>query len=278
MASECPRMIGVHPLLLVLLAVALVPRAYAIEPSTRDPRAIAKAVNDRDDGNKRVTRMTMTLGDPSGRKRVRTLRTRSMDFPGGSKTLMLFEAPADVRNTGLLTIDYDAGQKDDDQWLYLPSLHRSTRISTSEKSRSFLGTDISYADMTKRDVAQYDYKLLEASARVDGEECWVIEARPRTAKEKKETGYLKVHQWISKSKLMPVQSKAWVMEGRKLKYLKFTQLRKVDGIWMAHRIAVRTVRKGKVESTTVLEFDGVRFNQPSVTDADFTQRRLEQGL
>ena len=32
---------------------------------------------------------------------------------------MRFSAPADVKNTGLLSVDYDDGAKDDDQWLYL---------------------------------------------------------------------------------------------------------------------------------------------------------------
>lgn len=252
--------------------------AHALDLSTSDARAIAQAVSDRDDGDKRVAFLTMTLTDAGGRKRVRGVRTRTMDFPGGIKSLLLFASPADVRNTGLLSIDYESSKKDDDQWLYLPSLHRSTRISTSDKSGAFLGSDLTYADMSKRNVKDYDYKLLEGSVNVDGEDCWLIEARPRTAKEKKETGYLKIQQWISKSKLMRIQIKAWVTEGRKLKYLKFSEIRKVDGILMAHRVTVRTMQKGKVKSTTVLQFRGVHFNQPSVTDADFTQRRLEQGL
>jgi len=37
---------------------------------------------------------------------------------------------------------------------------------------------------------------------VDGEDCWIIEIQPKTAKEKTETGYAKAQLWISKQKLL----------------------------------------------------------------------------
>ena len=176
-----------------------------------------------------------------------------------------------------MSVDYD-GARDDDQWLYLPSLRNTTRISSSGKSGSFVGTDISYADMTSRDVDAYDYEMIEESTNVDGEACWLIESRPRTAKEQEATGYLKTQSWISKEKLIPLQAKMWVKEGKKLKYMKFGDIRKVDGIWTVHKLSVRTVKNGKVESTTVMQFKSLKFNDPSVSEADFSERRLEQGI
>lgn len=252
--------------------------AQSISASETDPRKIADAVEVREDGDKQFSRMKMTVIDRSGRKLERTVQSRAMDFEGGTRTLMLFESPADVRNTGLLSIDYDSAKKDDDQWLYLPSLRRSTRISTADRSGSFLGTDISYSDMTARDTSAYDYKLVEASADVDGEDCWVIESRPRTEKERKETGYVKSRTWISKSKLMPLKVKAWVKEGRKLKYMKFGKLEQIDGIWVAQKITVRVVKAGETQSTTTLEMSSVAFDSEKVKEDDFTQRRLETGI
>ncbi|MDD9942572.1 MAG: outer membrane lipoprotein-sorting protein [Myxococcales bacterium] len=252
--------------------------AAAVEPSETDPRKIAKAAEDRPDGDKGISRVSLTLVDASGRKRVRKTVQRSLDFPDGTKTLIFFESPADVRNTGLLSVDYDAGEKDDDQWLYLPSLHKATRISSADKSGSFMGTDLTYADMTSRDTDVYDYKMLEQSVKVDGEDCWLIESRPKTDKERKETGYLKTHVWISKNKLMPLQMKAWVIEGKKIKLIKFSSIAKIDGIWVAKKLAVQTRRNNKVESSTLMEISDIKFNQGSVTDELFSQRRLEQGL
>ena len=84
--------------------------------------------------------------------------------------------------------------------------------------------------------------------------------------------------WVSKEKILMVQGKMWVREGKKIKYLKFGDVEKIDGIWMVKKITAKTVRNKKVESTTVITMEEVKLNQPTVTEKDFTQARLEQGI
>ena len=249
-----------------------------LSPGETDPRKIMDAVEAQPDGDRAKSRMKMTITDASGSTRERVVQSQSMDFPEGTKQLILFESPADVRNTGLLTVDYDDGEKVDDQWLYLPSLRKSTRISSSSRSGAFMGSDISFADMTGQSPDQYDYTLLEASKSVGGEDCWLIEARPRTKKAKDETGYVKSQVWVSKSKLLPLQAKHWIKEGKKIKLMKFDQLQQLSGIWVPQKISARTLQNGKPLSTTVLSFSDMSFDNPSVKADDFDQRRLEQGL
>lgn len=249
-----------------------------IDPAETDPVKIMKAVEDRDQGDRSKSVLSMEVRDAKGRTRSRTVVSWGKKFPEGRKQLMLFQQPADVAGTGLLSIDYDLGSKEDDQWLYLPSLKKSTRISSGEKSGSFMGTDLTYSDMTKSDPNDFNYVLKKQSVKVGTEDCWVIETRPKSARVQSETGYQKSKVWVSKSKLVPVQLKAWVIEGRKLKYIRFDDLRSVDGIWIAHKISARTVRNKKVESTTVLSFSSFALNQEEVNDALFTQQKLQQGL
>jgi len=252
--------------------------AIAVSPQSTDAVEIMRAVEDRELGDRSVARLEIEITDKAGRKRSRTVRSWSMDFEDSRKQLMLFESPADVRNAGLLSVDYDDPARSDDQWLYLPSLSKTTRISGADKSGSFMGTDLTYADMTRRDIEDYEYAILEASAEVGGEAVWLIEARPKTDQERSETGYLKTHIWVSKDKLVPVQSKAWVSEGKRLKYTQFKDIKKVDGLWIAHTIGVRTVRNGQVESSSALVFTSIAFDQEEVTADSFSERRLEQGL
>ncbi len=265
-----------------LAALALVgllaPASMAVGPDETDPKKIMEAVDAQPTGDRAKSTMKMTITDASGSKRERVVQTQGMEFPGASKQLILFEKPADVRNTGLLTVDYDDGSKVDDQWLYLPSLRKSTRISSSSRSGAFMGSDISFADMTGQSPDQYTYKMVQQSAQVSGEDCWLIEARPATKKTKDETGYVKSQVWVSKSKMLPLQAKHWVKEGKKIKQMKFASWKKVAGIWFAHKLSARTLQNGKPLSTTVLAFTRVSFDNPDVKDSDFNQRRLEQGL
>ncbi len=260
------------------IALATPGTASAISPDETNPKTIMNAVESRETGDQQTARLKITIQDKAGRERTRGLQSWMMDFEGGTKQLVLFESPADVRNAGLLSVDYDDGAKSDDQWLYLPSLSKTTRISSSDKSGSFMGTDLTYADMTKKDPDAYEYKMVQQDVTVDGERCWLIEARPLTEKEKKETGYLKTQVWVSKEKLMAVRVKAWVTAGKKMKYTKMGDIKKVEGLWVTHKMVVQTKRGGETESTSTISFSNLKLNDPSVTAELFSERKLEQGL
>ena len=93
------------------------------------------------------------------------------------KRLMRFTHPADVKGTGLLTYDYE--KKDDDIWLFLPSLRKTRRIVSSEKSKSFMGSEFSYADMTPPPVEDFVHKKQKVET-VDGVVCWVVESTAKS--------------------------------------------------------------------------------------------------
>lgn len=263
------------------LALALPALAGAAEippPETTDADVIMKAVESRAEGDNITGRLVMTLMDKSGRQRQRVVRSWARNFDGGTKQLMIFESPADVANTGLLSVDYDDGTKEDDQRLYLPSLKQTTRIASGDKSGSFMGTDLSFADMTRADPAHYAYEMVDPAARVDGEDVWLIESRPTTDKARAETGYLKTHIWISKSKLVPLQLQAWIIKGKRLKQIQFKDYEKKGEAWVPRTIQARTLKGGKPQSMTKLEFTELKHDDPAVTDDLFTARRLEAGL
>jgi len=263
---------------IALIGFVASPVQAQVGPGETDATKIMNAVSDRETADTFTSTMTMKIEDKSGRVRERALQVRSMGFDLGTRLLMIFASPADVKNTALLSVDYEDGQKDDDQWLYLPSLRKSTRIASTQKSGSFMGTDFSFADITTSDPKQFAYKMLETSVKAGGEDCWLIESRPVADKAIRETGYVKTNIWVSKEKLMPVQVKAWVKAGKKLKYMKFAEIKKEGNFWVAHRLTAVTKRGGQLESKTTLLYQEMKINDPTVTEADFSQRRMEKGI
>jgi hypothetical protein len=257
-----------------LPAALLVPLASAESPP--DPRAIMQAVDDRDDGDNGISDLEMLLIDKRGNQRERKIRSFSKDFGPDDYQLMFFLTPADVKDTGFLTFDYDDESRDDDQWLYLPALKKTKRIATGDKSGSFMGSDFSYADMTDRPLANYDYKLLDETE-VNGVAVWVIEAVPRTDEEIDETGYTKAVSFVRKDNHVVIRSKSWVKKGSRHKYFDVKKLEQIDGIWVATEMHM-TTKKGKATlHKTVLKNENVRFNQDLDEDL-FSTRRLEKGL
>jgi len=75
-----------------------------------------------------------------------------------------------------------------------------------------------------------------------------------------------------------VQMKNWVKKGKKLKFIKFGDYKKIGSVWTAHKILAQTKRGSKVESKTIMLFKEMKADQASVTEEQFTQRALEQGL
>lgn len=256
--------------IVALLGVAAVP-AHALTA-----REIMEKVDARDDGDNMTARQTMILIDRNGAERVREVELFSKDKGRDTYRLSLFHAPADVRGTGFLTYDYYGGEVDDDQWLYLPELKKTKRIASSDKSSSFLGTDFSYADMTRRVIDEWTYKLLKEDE-VRGEKVWLIEATPKTPVVRDRYGYDKSVVFVRQDIFMVVRAVHWVREGRKLKYLDIKTIDKIDGIWVATELDMKTTRNRDTEHRTVLKLTDIKFNQ-DLDDTVFTVRRLEKGL
>lgn len=239
-------------------------------------RAIMVKVDARDDGDNSISQMEMILIDKRNNRRVRKIKIFTKYFGVDRYRLMFFLQPADVKDTGFLTYDYDDPEKDDDQWLYLPALQKTKRIAASDKSASFMGSDFNYSDMTKKDPEDYDYKLSKDSE-VRGEPVWVIEAVPRTKEIIDETGYKKSWLLVRKDNYMVVRAVHMTRDGGKHKYLDVVRLKKIDGIWTGLETIMTTKKGKKTTHKTVLKLSNVRYNQ-KLDDNVFTVRRLEKGF
>ncbi len=237
---------------------------------------IAKKVDERDTGDKSISTMEMILIDKHGNKRIRNMKNYSMDKGEDSQTVIFFLSPADVRNTAFLTYDYDDSSKDDDQWLYLPALKKTKRIASSDKSSSFMGSDFTYSDMTSRDINDYTYRIAKETT-VRDHKVWVMESIPKTDKTIDETGYVKSYMFVRQDNFVVVRALHILKEGGKKKYLDVKKLEKIDGIWVATEIEMKTSQDKNTLHRTILKLDNVKFNQ-DLDDAFFSVRRIEKGI
>ena len=121
----------------------------------------------------------MILIDPSGNEVIREISGKNLenDDPNdGDKSIIFFNKPKDVEGTVMLS--HTHVNDDDDQWLYLPALGRVKRISSSNKSGSFMGSEISFEDFSGLDYRKYYWKYL-GEEEYDGETCFKLESFPK---------------------------------------------------------------------------------------------------
>jgi outer membrane lipoprotein-sorting protein len=259
--------------LLGSLTFLLVAPVHAETPPTA--RQIMEWVEDRDTGDNGVSDLQMRLIDKRGKERVRDIRSYSQKRGEDDYGIMFFLSPADVKNTGVLTYDYDEPDRDDDQWLYLPALKKTKRIASSDKSGSFMGSDFTYSDMSSRVLERYTYTLMK-EVEVGGIKMWQIEAIPNE-QEQDETGYTKSWIFVRQDNFVVMRGISWMKKGSRLKYMEVKKLEQVDGIWVATELTMKTTKSKKTLHRTVLTISNVKFNQ-DLDESMFSVRRLEKGL
>ena len=258
---------------IIISATIMLPeKAFALSG-----REIMEKVNDRDVGNRSISEMEMILIDKKGNKRVRKLKSYGLEQGKNSKSLMFFITPADVKNTGFLTYDYDESGKEDDQWLFLPALRKTKRIAAGDKSGSFMGSDLNYSDMSSPDLDLYDYTLMKETE-VKGNKVWQIKSVPKTKAEAEKSGYSKSVVFIRQDNYVMIRGVHWVYKKKRNKYLDVRKLEKIDGIWISTEMHMTTKSGKKTLHKTILKQNNIKFNQVEVNVDLFTIRRLEKGL
>ena len=101
-----------------------------------------------------VSKMQMTLRNAQGEESVRKFYSKALEMDNdGDKSIFIFQHPKDVDGTAVLTFTHKSGP--DDQWLYLPALKRVKRISSDNKSGSFVGSEFAYEDLSSQEVEKY---------------------------------------------------------------------------------------------------------------------------
>jgi len=241
---------------------------------------VMRMFDERYDGDSSISDITMVLIDRRDRQRIRNLKLYSKDYGADTKTLSLFESPADIRGTAYLNFDWNENQRDDDSWLYLPALQRVKRLATSDTSDSFLGSDFTYADINGFEVEWYDYNFINESEMIDGEDCWVIEIVPKPEfKDRAEeaTGYSKMQSWISKEKLVQLRGQTWELRGNRIKFFTSSEVELIDDIWTVKRLQAITTRNGRQEHASVLQINSVDYNA-EVADDLLTTEAMQRGL
>lgn len=241
---------------------------------------VMQRVDNRYDGDSSIAEYSMVLIDRRNRQRVRDLRIVSKDFGRDTKVLSLFKSPADIRGTAYLNFDWDDTDRDDDSWLYLPALQRVKRLATGDKSDSFLGSDFTYADINGFEIDWYDYRFVNESELVDGQDCWVIEMTPKLEFKQRaeaETGYSKIQSWIRKDNFVQARGQVWELRGNRIKFFTSSDIEEIDGVWTIKRLQVVTTRNGRQEHASVLQLNSVQYNI-DVSDEVFTTENMQRGL
>lgn len=230
-------------------------------------------VDNRDDGDDLTQKIHQKLIDRRGGERERFIIAFRKDYGADSKSISYFLKPSNIRDTALLTYDYDGTARDDDQWLYLPALKKVRRISAADRGDYFMGTDFTFEDIKQTpELEDYNWQWL-GSEMVDGVDCWVVQGEPKTDDLKKALGYSKTVNFIRKDINISIRIDYWDRKGQELKHFHATDVQQIEGIWTVTKMVMDNIQTGH---RTEMEFSEHQYNQ-DLSDRSFSERMLKRG-
>lgn len=189
--------------------------------------------------------------------------------------LVVFQAPADIKGTALLT--WEQKGRENDQWLYLPAQKKMQRIAKGSKKNYFMGTDFTYEDMEPEDINNFDYTILRTEQlSADGKmnECYVIQSVPANEEKKQESGYSKRILWIDKENLITLKGDFYDRRDRLQKTQTSHELENVGGtVWRPKKTLMIHHEKSHKTITAVTS----RKINSAIDDSVFTERFILSG-
>ena len=199
--------------------------------------------------------LKMVLRNAANKESSRTLVIKTLEIQDenvGDKSLVVFDSPRDINGTALLS--HAKILDPDDQWLYLPALKRVKRISSTNKSGPFAGSEFAFEDFTSTELNKFSYKWLREEP--CGEfTCDVVERFPRY----ENSGYTKQVSWVDQSVYQIRRVDFYDRKDSLLKTLTLLDYKEYEGnYWRSHKFVMKNHQTGK---STELIYSNYQFKK-----------------
>ena len=207
--------------------------------------------------------MIMTLTNKKGKSRSSSLRSITKD--DGAKQIIWFLSPADDKGVSFLKIEHD--EKDDEMRMWLPAFKKIRRISAKKRSDSFMGSDMSYEDMSTRQLDEFNFKIM-GNERFQDVSCYLLESKP---KEHIRTEYSRHITWVDSTLFIPLKEESYDKSGKLLKEKVFSY-RVINKYQILMEVKVTNIQKNH---STTLKFENIELDR-GVENSFFHERYLKR--
>lgn len=264
--------------------------------AANEARDIMQQAIDRDDGESQFSRETIATCQYAlknnkircvEKPRIKIIESVRKDYgPKGKdvKSVIIILKPAADAGIGFLQFDYDDPDAETDQWMYLSALGKVKRIVSGNenepKKGSLFGSEFGYEDMERKHIDNFVYTLL-GEEKVKGQDCWKIESLPVPAYARK-SNYSRSINWVGKQHFRFYKSEMYDRNGKLIKQLTFNDYEKINDVWIPRKLNINNVQDRRIstlknQSTTLnISVDDKLFNQRTLTDGAFREKRLQQ--
>jgi len=215
-------------------------------------------------GNDGIADVKMVIHDAGGSTREREFRILRWNGAGGAqKFYVYFNRPADVSRMAYLVWKHGEG-RDDDRWLWLPSIGRVNRIAPGDKRTSFVGSDFVYEDVSGRSPLDDTHELLAAT-----DTQYHIRSTPKNPASVEFAHY---EIWIDRGTHLPMKAEYTDRRGNVYRRVTANEVEVIQGY---PTVLVSTVEDLTRNSRTVNTFSNVRYDV-GLNENIFSERFLRR--
>jgi len=207
--------------------------------------------------------MNMKLVNSKNKIRNYTMKSRSIDK--NSKQIIWFLEPKSDIGISFLKIEHK--NRDDEMKMWLPAFKKIRRISSRKKGDSFMGSDLSYEDLSTRDMEDYLFNLKE-DQNLNGKIYYTLESIPK----KKLNSFYNSHvSLVDKITFNIVKEYSYDLNGKLLKEKEYTY-KKIKMFDTLEYIKVFNVQK---KHSTQIKFTNIEVNK-NISEDSFSEQNLKR--
>jgi len=193
-------------------------------------------------------KITVSVMHVKSRRGERSIKSKSW-IQGRIRSFTEYLEPAREQGTKMLKLE-------DQLWTYTPSTDRTIRISGHMLRQSVMGSDLSYEDLMEDPRLHKLYTATTTGeARIEGRECFILDLIAREP----EIAYYKRVIWVDKERFVILKENRYAKSGRLLKTTEVSDIKNIDGRWVATRVLFKDLLKTG---------DGTEFTLESISFED----------
>ena len=224
---------------------------------------LAELLESREKPNDIKSINTMTLTNKDGKTKILELVSMSKD--DSEKQMIWFLKPKKDKGIAFLKIEHD--DDDDFMTMWLPGFSRFKRIKSSQKSDSFMGSDLSFEDLSNRTISDYNYKIIEVDENNNG--LFYLESIPKEVDSEYSKHITKIQE-VEIGIFIVIEESSYDKNNELLK-TKIFNFKKIDSYYVMDRLKVENVQKNH---STLLTVNEILLNN-NFEDSKFSQRSLK---
>ena len=228
--------------------------AYSLPLFGKNGRKIMQEVREQSRLHKTTeSDVYMQVTEARGKKRQRYFSNKKkIKGKHVSHSIIKFYRPPSVKGTGLLTISREKESKNN-QWIYLPALRSLRQLSSSDKNKSFMGSDFTNNDIAGRELDRDKHTFIKTKGDYD-----YVKSVPKDKNDPYSKLLIKVHRKIH----VIVEVVFYDRKGKKLKILENKKIKKVKGMYMP---VFAVMSNYKTKGKTSLKVSGIKVGH-SISD------------